>query len=122
MNQRRRMLRDLAKDMREHIEIETRDNIERGMPPEEARYAALRKFGNTVHVQEEVREIWGWTWLERFAQDVRYGLRTLWRAKWVSVAAVATLALRALAPILRCSAWFTPFCSARCRFPSPIGS
>jgi putative ABC transport system permease protein len=93
MNQRRRMLRDLEQDIREHIEIETRDNIERGMRPDEARYAALRKFGNTVHAQEEVREIWGWTWLERFAQDVRYGFRTLWRARWISVSAVATLAL-----------------------------
>lgn len=93
MNRRKRMLGDLDQDIREHVEIETQDNIERGMTPEEARYAALRKFGNTAQVQEEVREIWGWRWLERFMQDVRYGLRTLGRAKWVSAAAVATLAL-----------------------------
>ena len=37
--------------------------------------------------------MWGWTWLARFVQDLRYGLRTLRRAKWISVAAVTTMAL-----------------------------
>jgi putative ABC transport system permease protein len=87
------MLEDLDQDIREHIEIETQENIERGMSPEEARYAALRKFGNPELVKDEVREVWGWTWLGRFVQDFRYGLRTLRRAKWISVAAVTTLAL-----------------------------
>ena len=48
MNLRRRMERDLERDMRDHIEMETRDNIERGMAPDQARYAALRKFGNVT--------------------------------------------------------------------------
>lgn len=93
MKRSKRMLEDLDQDIREHIEIETQENMERGMSPEEARCAALRKFGNTALVKEEVREVWGWTWLARFAQDLRYGLRTLRRAKWISVAAVSTLAL-----------------------------
>ena len=38
---------DYAEEIREHIEIETRENIERGMPPEEARRAAIRTFGNS---------------------------------------------------------------------------
>jgi hypothetical protein len=63
------------------------------LPPEEARYAARYVFRNMALVKEEVREMWRWTTLERFGQDVRYGLRTLWRAKWISLAAVATLAL-----------------------------
>ena len=45
---RKRMMDDLDQDIRDHIERETQDNIERGMPPEEARYAALRKFGNVT--------------------------------------------------------------------------
>ncbi len=39
-------LHDLDGDIRDHIEREIEKNSERGMAPEEARYAALRKFGN----------------------------------------------------------------------------
>jgi hypothetical protein len=51
MSRRKRMLESLEQDIREHIEMETRDNIERGMAPEEARYAAMRKFGNVRRVK-----------------------------------------------------------------------
>ena len=57
MNRRRRALKDLDQDTRDHIERETQDNIERGLSPVEARYAALRKFGNTALVKEDVREV-----------------------------------------------------------------
>jgi DNA polymerase elongation subunit (family B) len=50
MNRRKRMLEELEQDIREHIEIETQDNIARGMSPKEARYAAMRKFGNVRRV------------------------------------------------------------------------
>jgi len=43
---RKRMMEDLEQDIRDFIGRETQDNIGRGMAPEEARYAALRKFGN----------------------------------------------------------------------------
>ena len=42
MRQRKRMLEHLDEDIREHIARETQDNIERGISPEEARYAAQR--------------------------------------------------------------------------------
>jgi len=50
-SRRQRMMADLDQDIRDYIERETQDNIERGMPPEEARYAALRKFGNVTRVK-----------------------------------------------------------------------
>ena len=52
MRRGKRMLEELNEDIRDHIERETQDNIERGMSPEEARYAALRKFGNVARVKE----------------------------------------------------------------------
>jgi len=52
MSRRKRMMEDLDRDIRDFIERETQDNIERGLPPEEARYAALRKFGNVTRMKE----------------------------------------------------------------------
>jgi hypothetical protein len=73
MSRRKRMLENLDRDIRDHIEMETQDNIERGMPPEEAHYAALRKFGNVTRVQEETREVWGFGWLEQLLEEIRFG-------------------------------------------------
>ena len=35
----------MDEEMRSHVEMQTQENIEAGMKPEEARYAALRQFG-----------------------------------------------------------------------------
>jgi putative ABC transport system permease protein len=74
MRRRKPMMEDLDRDIREHIAIETQDNIERGMSPQDARYAALRKFGNVTLVMEETHEVWSFVWLEQLAQDIRVGL------------------------------------------------
>ena len=80
MKRRKRMLEELEQDIRDHIERETQDNIARGMAPDEAHNAALRKFGNVARVQEETREVWSSVWFEQLLQDVRYGFRLLRRS------------------------------------------
>jgi putative ABC transport system permease protein len=92
-SRRKRMMEDLDQDIHDFIERETQDNIERGMPPDEAHYAALRKFGNAVRVKEETRDVWSFNWLEQLWQDTRFGIRMLVGNPGFAAVAVLSLAL-----------------------------
>jgi predicted permease len=87
---------DLNEEIRGHVAIDIKERIDRGADPESARRAALREFGYVPDVRDQMRRVWYSRWYDQadaFARDIRLALRSLTRARAVTVAVVVTLAL-----------------------------
>ena len=90
---RRELDRDLEDELQFHLAMREQKLREEGVAAGEAPYAARRQFGNVTRLKESSRELWGFRWLETFAQDLRYGLRQLRRNPGFTAVAVLTLGL-----------------------------
>ncbi len=90
---RRKLNGELAAEMSAHLEEHIDELRESGYSESEARLLAHQKFGNTTLQMEDSRDAWGWATLAAFAQDLRYGLRALWKNPSYSLTVVALIAL-----------------------------
>ena len=68
-------------------------DLEREMASHRIMMSDPRRFGSTLRLREESADVWGWTWLERIAQDLRYAVRLLCRRPVLSATAILTLML-----------------------------
>src|ERR1039458_8076662 len=82
---RQRLDRALANDMEVHREMAARHG--------------RSNFGNPLHLREEARDAWGWTWVERLSQDLGYATLMLAIGIGVNVAVFGFFDLFVLRPL-----------------------
>jgi predicted permease len=84
---------DLSRELGAHLDLEAEEHQSSGLGPEEARFAALRAFGNRTMFQEDIRMTWQWLSVEKFTQDLRYAGRVAGKNPIFATLAILTLAL-----------------------------
>jgi putative ABC transport system permease protein len=84
---------ELEQEIDAHIQFLMDENLERGMPVEQARAKARAEFGNTTRVHERSYGSWQFMRFESVLQDAAYAVRGIVRAPVFSLIVILTLAV-----------------------------
>ena len=84
---------ELDEEMSLHLELRQQQYLNAGLSPDAAHSAASRNFGNITSIKEASYITWGWGWLESLLQDLRYGMRSMFRSPALTLVALLSLAL-----------------------------
>src|ERR1700680_1363256 len=90
---RRRLERDLEEELQFHLSKRAEKNRKLGLPADDARAAARRRFGNVALVKEDCREMWMFSWVETLWKDIRYAARILAKSPGFAAVVIFSLAL-----------------------------
>ena len=91
--QRRRKEDGLREELEFHLTEEANQRRAAGLSEDEATWAARRDLGNVTLLREQVHAFWSWAVVDQVAQDVRYGLRGMFKHRMFTALAALTLAL-----------------------------
>src|ERR1700722_19688719 len=83
----------LDDEIRAYVELTTDEKIAAGMSASEARRTALAEIGGVEQVKQAVRDHRAGTDVELLWQNLRFGLRQLWRKPGFTWTVIITLAL-----------------------------
>ena len=90
---RRELDERVDEELRFHVEMQTEENIRRGLSPQEARRQALLSSGGVEQTKEAHRDARAVSFLTSLAQDLRFGARSFRRNPGFSATVLVTLAL-----------------------------
>lgn len=90
---RKRWDEERARELESYLEMETEENLARGLSLDDARDAARRKLGEPMRIREEIYQMNTVGFIENAWQDLRYGARGLRLNSGFATVAILSLAL-----------------------------
>ena len=85
--------RDLARELRSHLDERVAELVSSGVPAEQARRQAAREFGSVASISDQCRDTRRVSFVTHLAQDVRYAVRGLLAQPMLLTAATTSIAL-----------------------------